>query len=46
MNYYIVGKILNTHGLKGELRVKDDSILIDFMKAQFYIFFIRMNILK
>ena len=25
MNYYIVGKILNTHGLKGELRVKDDS---------------------
>lgn len=25
MNYYIVGKILNTHGLKGELRVLDQS---------------------
>ena len=25
MNYYIVGKILNTHGLKGELRVSEQS---------------------
>ena len=25
MNYYIVGKILNTHGLKGELRVREES---------------------
>ena len=45
MNYYRCGKIMTTHGIKGELKIKVTSDFNRFFKGRIvYLFIIKGNI--
>lgn len=44
MNYYRCGKIMTTHGIKGELKIKVTSDFNRFLREVVYLFIIKGNI--